>query len=144
VLKKLLNFEAFQAGMTTLSKIGNWKDSSPVINHVNSTETRVEFSFSVYRRVFFRFQKRQITFQETKLSKIDNQHIAKSAEKCYISCDSHSFRDKSTILKYIILLSYFELLVIWHMDLFRGNAMSVGHVSKRGTKILTRVNSIEV
>jgi hypothetical protein len=43
---KWVNFEAFQAGMMTLSEIGNWNDSSPIVNLVNSTETRVEISFS--------------------------------------------------------------------------------------------------
>jgi hypothetical protein len=105
---KWLDFEAFQAGMMILSKIDNWKDSSPIMNRVKSTEIRVETSFSVYRLCLF--LKRQITFQEAKLSKIDKQHLGKTFEKHYISCNS-SFRHKSTILKYIIISSYFEFFV---------------------------------
>jgi hypothetical protein len=62
---KWLNIEAFQVGMTTLSKISKWKDSSPIVNRVNSTETRVEISFSVYRRGFFQFISKETNYIST-------------------------------------------------------------------------------
>lgn len=108
---KWLNFESFQAGMMTLSKISKWKDSSPIINRVNSTESGLEIFVFCLQTLFLsvHFQRDRLRrFQETKLSKIDKQHIGETSENHYISCDSCSFRNKSTVLKYVILSSYFE------------------------------------
>jgi hypothetical protein len=52
---KWLNFEPFQAGMMTLSENANCKDSSLIINRLNSAQTRVGISYSIYILSFIRF-----------------------------------------------------------------------------------------
>lgn len=76
---KWLNFESFQAGMMTLSKIGKWERfitdyKSRQLYRVSGRNIRFRFIDSVS---FGLFPKKQIRFQETKLSKIDKQPTGK-------------------------------------------------------------------